>query len=39
MLLASASALQMSAFDAKRTSSHGANTQICLGLSVVVNPP
>ena len=30
-------ALHMSAYDPKRTYCHGANAQICVGLSVVVN--
>ena len=32
-------ALHMSAFDPKRTSCHGVKAGICLGLSIVVNPP
>jgi putative tryptophan/tyrosine transport system substrate-binding protein len=32
-------AAQMSAFDPKRTSCHGAKARICLGLSIVVNRP
>jgi hypothetical protein len=32
-------AVHMSAYDPKRTSCHGAKTRICLGLSIVVNPP
>ena len=32
-------ALQMSASDPKRLSCHGAKAGICLGLSIVVNPP
>ena len=32
-------ALHMSAFDPKRTSRHGVKAGICLGLSIVVNPP
>src|SRR5262249_16386864 len=31
--------LQMSPFGPKRTSCHGANARICVGLSIVVKPP